>query len=507
MHVRCVGATRPCAHRAPLVDALRELGRKERALDHPFYFPGHKRGSGSSDSLKAIVGQVALQHDLPELPELDNLFCPTGAIKEAQEMAAEAFGARETFFLVNGTTCGIQAAVMTLCNPGNTLVLPRNSHQAAFSAMVLAGAIPYYLEPELDVRLDLTFGVTAEMVQEGIRNAAARDGGQLPAAVLVTSPTYHGACLDLKSIARVCQTHGVPLIVDEAHGAHFKFHPDLPTTALEAGADIAVQSTHKVLTSMTQASMLHVGSRKVDRDRLALSLQTLQSSSPSYLLLASLDAARQQLQEHGTTLLHESIALAHRATKSLESIPNIDLLRMESIHAHSVIAIDPLRITVGLDGLDLNGFSADDYLREFYSVTCELPLSKSLTFAIGPGNTTGDIDALVLGVSKIAGEFAPPGGDAKAENLPVHLSSASWGCARVPPREAFYAQKTRVALEDAAGRVSAELLCPYPPGIPVVTPGEEITPAALSLLQEVLASGGSVSGASDPDLREVLVLQ
>lgn len=502
-----VGATRTCASRAPLADALRHLGSKERTLDHPFYFPGHKRGVGSSEILRRIVGPVALQHDLPELPELDNLFCPEGAIKEAQEMAADAFGARQTFFLVNGTTCGIQAAVMTLCNPGNTLVLPRNSHQAAFSAMVLAGAIPFYLEPEVDERFNLTFGVTAESVHEGILAAASREGGQRPAAVLVTSPNYHGACLDLKSIVQVCRNSGVPLIVDEAHGAHFQFHPDLPTAALAAGADVAVQSTHKVLTSLTQASMLHVGNDRIDTDRLALALQTLQSSSPSYLLLASLDASRQQLQEHGSAMLSESIALAQWAFKELETIPNIDLLGMEGIKARSVIALDPLRITVGLRGLDVNGFLADDFLRESYGVTCELPLSDSLTFAIGPGNTTEDVAALLHALSKISEEFAPLGWGVQANNLPVRSLSASWGRAQVPPREAFFAPKIRVPLEDAVGRTSAELLCPYPPGIPVVTPGEEITAAALALLKAVLSAGGSVSGASDPDLRKVLVLQ
>ncbi|KAI3701758.1 hypothetical protein L6452_27083 [Arctium lappa] len=481
----------------PLVSALKASAEQNVAS---FHFPGHNRGRAAPSSLSSLIGVRPFLHDLPELPELDNLFAPEGPILDAQKQAAKLFGATETWFLVGGTTCGIQASVMATCSPGDALILPRNSHISAFSSMVLSGTIPKYITPEYDFDWDIACGITPSQVEKAIRELDIE--GRKASAVLVTSPTYHGICSNLEEISRLCHSNNIPVIVDEAHGAHLGFHEDLPLSALHQGADLSIQSTHKVLCSLTQSSMLHMAGKIVDRERICRCLQTLQSTSPSYLLLASLDAARAQLSEHPETVFNKAVEIALEAKALIEKIPGITVLNPSTFS--DVLGIDHLRITVGVWKLGISGFKADDILYEDYGVVSELIGTRSITFAINLGTSRDDVLRLVSGLNHLSQTHNSIGlKEEKPTGIQPFIETS--GSMRLSPRDAFFASKKKVSFRESIGRICGELICPYPPGIPLLIPGEVITEEAASYLVEVKKKGGFVSGASDTSLFSIVV--
>ncbi|PQQ10603.1 arginine decarboxylase-like [Prunus yedoensis var. nudiflora] len=458
----------------PLVTALKASAEQNAAT---FHFPGHNRGRAAPSSLTQLIGLKPFLHDLPELPELDNLFSPRGPILDAQQQAASLFGSLETWFLVGGTTCGIQAAIMATCSPGEILMLPRNSHISAISAMVLSGAVPKYIIPDYNFDWDIAGGVTPSQVETAIKEVEKE--GQKPAAVLVTSPTYHGICCDLSEIIQLCHSRGIPVIVDEAHGAHLGFHPQMPNSAMHQGADLAVQSTHKVLCSLTQSSMLHMSGSLVDREKISRCLQTLQSTSPSYLLLASLDAARAQISENPETIFGKALQLAIE-TKSM------------------------IRKISGFQQLGLSGYEADEILYEDHEIICELVETQSITFAMNLGTCREHVQRLVSGIKHLAATCAStPAAKRKVEGG----NSALFADIETSliPRDAFFSGKRRVSIENSLGEVCGELICPYPPGIPVMVPGETITKKALDYLLDARSKGAVISGASDPQLSSIVV--
>jgi arginine decarboxylase len=480
---------------APLLAALKQAADSNNAA---FFAPGHKRGRGAPTALTDWLGAAVFRADLPELPELDNLFAPAGAIEQAQALASDAFGADRTWFLANGSTCGIEAAVLATCAPGDKLILPRNVHRSAIAALILSGAIPVFVEPEYDVAIDMAHSVTPAAV------AAALQQHPDAKAVLMVCPTYYGVCGDVKTIAEIAHTHGIPLLVDEAHAPHFAFHPDLPLPALAAGADLVVQSIHKVLSALTQAAMLHVQGSVVDPDRISRALELVQSTSPSYLLLASLDAARQQMTIHGKALLSQTLALADRARAEISAIPGVDVLMPERAGSAGFVALDRTRLTVTVSQLGLTGFAADEILHQQLGVTAELPSLHHLTFIISLGNTEPDIDRLVQAFRSVAAQAG------RAAGLRQEPRFAQFSIPRqshLLPRDAFFAATETVPFDQAIDRTSAELVCPYPPGIPILIPGEQITAAALSYLQQVVLAGGVITGCADPALHTLKVVK
>lgn len=326
--------------------------------------------------------------------------------------------------------------------------------------------------------------------------------GQKPAAVFITSPTYHGICSNLKEIADLCHSQDIPLIVDEAHGAHFGFHLELPLSALQQGADVAVQSTHKVLCSLTQSSMLHLSGKLVDRGKICRSLQTLQSTSPSYLLLASLDAAVAQLRED-PTIFDNVINFAMEAKTTIEQIRGLSVLDFPNFSEFP--AIDPLRVTLGFYDLSISGYEADDFLFNDQRVISELTGSHSVTFPFTIGTCREHVDRLILGVKNLSSSFHLH--QRKKEGTKKHgdLKPFQDISVELTPREAFFANKRRITIEDSIGKVCGELICPYPPGIPVMIPGERISERALSVLLQAKACGATLSGASDPDLSSMVI--
>jgi arginine decarboxylase len=484
----------PAQSATPLLDALRFATENPRSA---FHTPGHKRGQGTPETLRSLLGAAVFAADLPELPELDNLFAPERAIRSAQELAAAAFGAEQTWFLANGTTCGIEAAVLAVCNPGDKLVLPRNAHQAAIAALILTGAVPIFVEPVYDSTWGIAHSMTAAAV------AIALEQHPDVKAVMMVYPTYYGVCGEIEAIAQLAHQRGIPLLVDEAHGAHFAFHEALPIAALAAGADLTVQSTHKVLAAMTQASMLHVQGQRIDRQRLGKALQLVQSTSPSYLLLASLDAARQQMAMEGRSLTSRTLALADQAIAEISKIPGLAVFRW---HRGERVAFDRTRLTVDVSQLGLTGFAADEMLHESLGVTAELPGLQHLMFIVTLGNTESDIERLVKGFEKLA-ERSVDRWMAFPEISRPSQVNALISQPDISPRAAFFAEAETLPIAQTPDRISAELVCPYPPGIPVLFPGERVTVEAIAYLQQVLAAGGMVTGCADRHLHTLRVLK
>ncbi|MFN6538746.1 MAG: aminotransferase class I/II-fold pyridoxal phosphate-dependent enzyme [Nostoc sp. EkiNYC01] len=485
----------------PLLDALKANAARPHA---PFYTPGHKQGKGISQPLANLLGKAVFGADLTELADLDNLFAPQGVIQKAQQLAAEAFGASQTWFLVNGSTCGVEAAILATCGTGDKIILPRNVHSSAIAALILSGAIPIFLNPEYDSVLDIAHSITPNAVESALQQHPDAK------AVLTVYPTYYGVCGDLRAIANITHQYNIPLLVDEAHGAHFSFHPELPTPALAAGADLTVQSIHKVLGAMTQASMLHIQGERIDGDRISKALQLLQSTSPSYVLLASLDAARQQMALHGKMLMSQTLQLAEEARTKISQLPGLSVLSPPFQGglggSPGFVALDKTRLTVTVSNLGLTGFAVDEILDEKFAVTAEFASLQHLSFIISLGNTPADIQQLVQSFTTLAKEYRPTTATIKNyiwQDFTITLDTNL----HLSPREAFFAPSETLLLAKTGDRICAEIVCPYPPGIPVLMPGEVITKPVLDYLQQIQMMGGFISGCNDTSLQTLKVVK
>ncbi|NWF60115.1 MAG: aminotransferase class I/II-fold pyridoxal phosphate-dependent enzyme [Fischerella sp.] len=496
-------------NQTPLLDTLKVCAERPHAS---FYTPGHKQGVGISPKLVDVFGKAVFRADLPELTELDNLFAPSGVIQQAQQLAAEAFGASHTWFLVNGSTCGIEAAILATCGTGDKIILPRNVHSSAIAGLILSGAMPVFVNPEYDSVLDIAHSITPTAVK------AALEQHPDAKAVMMVYPTYYGVCGDVNAIAQITHQYNIPLLVDEAHGAHFAFHPQLPTPALQAGADLTVQSIHKTLGAMTQASMLHIQGERIDRDRLSKALQLVQSTSPSYVLLASLDAARQQMALHGKELISRTLQLADEARRRIAQIPGLWVLNptpnpsplrgtgtVSAMGSPGFVALDQTRLTVNVSGLGLTGFAAEEILDQQFGVTAEFASLQHLTFIISLGNTQDDIEQLVQAFTKLAPSPLKErgfGGEVLCNDL-FKIGDSM----RISPREAFFATTETLPIQETTESICAEIVCPYPPGIPVLMPGEVIIKPALEYLQHIQAMGGFISGCADANLKTLKVVK
>jgi len=474
----------------PLLNALIKSAQKPHSA---FYAPGHKRGQGSSPKILELLGKSVFAADLPELPELDNLFAPDGVIESAQKLASDTFGAEKTWFLINGSTCGIVAAILAVCGEGDKIILPRNIHQSAIAGLILSGAIPIFVNPEYDSKEGLAYNVSFNAVKQALTNHPDTK------AVMMLHPTYQGVCSDLKAIADLAHEYNIPLLVDEAHGAHFAFHDLLPPAALSLGADLTVQSTHKVLSAMTQASMLHIQGDRICHQRISKALQLLESTSPSYLLLASLDAARHQMATQGKELMDRTIRLATKAIAQIAEIPYLSVLKPDS--KPGCHHVDITRLTINVSQLGMTGFEADEILHEQLGVTCELPTLQHLTFIISLGYTPEDIQNLIHSCEKLSHTC----GQALCPRLP-HLRGRT-ATPPVSPRQAYFAPTETIPINQASDRICGELICPYPPGIPLLMPGEAITTEAIEYLQQVILAGGTITGCNDPSLKTIQILK
>ncbi len=477
----------------PLIQALQHWTSYNHA---PFYTPGHKHGRGMGVEFQELWQTAGLRGDLAELPGLDNLADPSGPIAEAQSLAAQTFGADHTRFLVNGSTAGIIAGILATCSPGDRILLPRNIHKSVIAGLIHSGAVPIYLQPEYNSALDIAHSVTPRTVELALQLHREIS------AVMIVAPTYYGVSGDIAGIADIVHQYQIPLLVDAAHGAHFGFHPNLPPSALSLGADLVVQSTHKLLGAMTQAAMLHVQGDRIDIDRLDRSLQLVQSSSPNYLLMASLDSATAQMATHGKELLDRTLALTDKARAELSNIPDLFTLDF-SQPTEGCRYFDPTRLTVTVTDLNLTGYEADEILCQQYQVVSEMPTLRHITFIISIGNQEWDIEMLVAGFQSLAKHHH----GTTPLNLLLCKQITALATPVLTPREAFFAHQVTVPIEEAFDRICAELICPYPPGIPLLIPGEVVTREAIAYLQDILSSGGEIVGNFDSTLQSLRVVK
>lgn len=482
-------------NQTPLIDALKACTTRSHA---PFYTPGHKRGAGISPLLTDLIGKDVFRADLTELAELDNLFTPQSVILAAQELAAEAFGAEKTWFLVNGSTCGIEAAILATCRMGEKIILPRNVHSSVISGLILSGAIPIFINPVYNSDLDIAYSITPEALKAALVQHPDTK------AVLIVYPTYNGICGNLPAFVHLTHQYNIPLIVDEAHGAHFHFHSQLPISALTAGADLTVQSIHKTLGAMTQASMLHFQGKRIDIDRVNKALQLVQSTSPSFILLASLDAARQQMAIHGEKLMSQTLDLAEEARIKINQIPGLSTPLINSKKSPGFMDLDQTRLTVNVSKIKFTGFASEEILDKRFHVTPEFSSWQNLTFIISLGNTKADIQKLIQGLNNLTHVIPLTSECQPCNNINDAMIASIMS---ISPREAFFANSEVIPIAETQERICAEIICPYPPGIPVLMPGEIITKSALEYLQEIQNMGGFISGCADETLQTVKVVK
>jgi len=430
--------------------------------------------------------------DLTELPGLDNLHNPKGPIAGAQSLAAGLYGADRTFFLVNGTSVGLQALLMVVCRPGEKIIIPRDSHRSVLTGLVLSGADPVYLVSSMVEGFGIPEGPDQAQPARALEACGAAKG------VLITYPNYYGIAAGLKNMAKAVHGAGRPLVADEAHAAHFPFHPSLPESGLSCGADASVMSMHKMGGSLTQSSLLHLQGGYIDPEETAAALACLQTSSPSYPLLVSLDLARHLLAERGRELLDGAVQKAGQVRESAEKIPGLKVL--SGRHLKKGYSLDPTRITISGAGLGLSGFQLSAMLVK-YGVHVEMADFVNIVAVIGIGTTEEDCGRLVDSLKEISRERRPV-----ARSLPAPPVLPALPPQRLTPRQAWFSGKRKVLLEDCAGLVCGEWAAVYPPGIPVIYPGEEFTPEIVEYLKWVKAAGAPVAGPADPELRTFRVI-
>lgn len=483
--------------RTPLYDAVVDYAQKNKIS---FHTPGHKHGQGIAKTFRQLVGEKVFRLDLSVMSEVDSLHEPSGVIKEAQILASKAYGADYSFFLVNGTTGGNQAMILSICDPGDKILVPRNAHKSVISAIILCGAEPVYLMPKVDEELDLILNLTPEQVDEALsKNPDAK-------AVLVTSPTYFGLTADLEGIAEVVHRHDKIFMVDEAHGPHLHFHPGLPKDALDSGADICVQSSHKHLPALSQGSLLHVKGVRVDILRLKTTLQMLQTTSPSYVILSSLDMARRQMAMEGEKLLEENIRLVEDARKKINAIPGLSCLTREKVREKFPgLDLDVTKLVVSTKGINYAGYDLAKILNSEYGIQVELSDFRNVLLFTSVGNTPKDIKRLVGSLSKIVRDYRDLFLNQKKRRQVLFPSFVPQKAAN--PREALYRLTRKIPFKRSVGKICAEIVCPYPPGIPVLCPGEVVTQEIYEYLLKVLDSGCRVNGQSDGKLQTIKVLE
>jgi arginine/lysine/ornithine decarboxylase len=384
--------------------------------------------------------------------------------------------------------------LLATCGQGDKVLIGRKCHKAAIAGLVLNGATPIYLPTDYLPEFDLDLGVSPATLESFLHQHPDAK------AVLLVSPNYFGVCGDLEKMVVIAHSFNVPLLVDAAHGAHLGFHPDLPISALQAGADLVVQSTHKVAGSLTQSSILHLQGDRIAAEQVERALQILRSSSPNLLLLISLDVARRQMAIDGKDLLTETLRLAQEARFHLNQIHNL-----HTFDRLQVPNLDPTRLTVMVDRIDITGFDADVYLHSQLDVMAEMPTLSQLVFILSLGNTQDDIDRLVKGFQELVKEKVKSQKEKSRINFNYQLPITNHHLS-ITPRQAYFAKSDRLPLEQAIGKISAESLCPYPPGIPLLCIGEEITREVVEMLQRILRSGGIINGASDESLETLRVI-
>ncbi|MFN8591903.1 MAG: DegT/DnrJ/EryC1/StrS family aminotransferase [Thermomicrobiales bacterium] len=473
----------------PIVSAIASYRRSGTIS---FSTPGHKGGAGFDPALRDLLGD-----DLGEADVWLNPADHAAALTAAERLAAGAWGADRTFFLTNGSSAGNQALMLAMVGPGDTVIVGRDLHQSLLTALILTGARPIYLPPRLHPELGVGIGIDPEDL------AAALAANPETRLVSVVSPTYWGVTSELQALAAIAHQWDVPFVVDAAWGPHFGFSTALPASALTSGADAAITSPHKVLSGLSQAALLHVRGERIDAARVASAVAMTRTTSPLLPILASLDACRRQLAIDGERMLGRVVTLAAGARRRLRAIPGIDLLDADRLGLPPR-RVDPTRLVLDLAGIGLTGMAAERALRDRFAIAPEMSDLLGVICLITPGDTGHGIDRLVGAMAALAGERRPR--FTSTSLLRSATAAVAPGPQALTPREAYFAPARPVPLRETVGAVGAEAVVPYPPGIPVFTPGEIITAVKVDYLRAVLAEGLHIRGPADPTLETLRVV-
>lgn len=484
----------PGQDKTPYVDALLAYTERHPAL---LQVPGHKGGAGADPAMRDLVGDVGLRNDVPSVTEGVDVGPEPTPFQQAQLLAAEAWGAKRSWFLVNGASQGNHSTCLALAHMGNRVVVQRNVHSSIIDGLVLSGMRPTFVSPELDPELGIAHGLTPDSLAAGI--------DETPGAVaaMVVSPTYFGACADVPALAEVAHSRGLPLVVDEAWGAHLHFHPSLPPDALSCDADLVTSSTHKIVGSLTQAAMLHLGhGGRIDEAVVDRCVSLVETTSPSGLLTGSLDAARRQAAIHGVELLEEALSAITVTRKQIEMIPGLSVLDASMVGRAGIAGWDPMRLSIDVRGTGSTGYRLAKLLFDRFGIDLELHSENVVVGVFGVGEPAAAVgERLVEALNHAVGMLEAEPGQPEEKLAPP----PPWGELVMTPREAFLGPQEVVPFDAAAGRVAAEGLAAYPPGIPNVLPGERLTAETLDYIRESVSHGGFVRGSSDRELKTLRV--
>lgn len=475
---------------APLFEALREF-RKRRMVS--FDVPGHKQGRGNKE-LTAFLGKDCLSVDVNAMKMLDSLIHPTGVIDQAQKLAADAFGADKSFFMVNGTTSAVQAMILSSCSPGDKIIMPRNVHRSAINALILSRAIPVYVNPSVNQALGIPLGMALEDVAAAI--------GEHPdaKAILVNNPTYYGVCADLVSIVKLAHDAGMRVLVDEAHGTHFYFSDALPVSGMDAGADMCAVSLHKTGGSLTQSSLLLLGPRMREECGYVRQIINLtQTTSASYLLMSSLDITRRTLVQDGFSIYRRVIEFADYARSEINQIGGYDAFGTEKCDGGAFFAFDLCKLPVHTRAMGLSGVEVYDLLRDDYDIQIEFGDLHNFLAILSVGDRPVGIERLIAALADIRLRY---GGEAATDLINEYIKPS----VAVTPAEAFYAPAESLPMADCEERIASESVMCYPPGIPIVAPGERVTAEALEYIRYAKEKGSTMTGTEDPQVEHLYVM-
>jgi len=457
-----------------------------------FDVPGHKGGRGNKE-LTDFLGEKCLKVDVNSMKPLDNLNHPVSVIKDAQQLAAEAFGAHRCFFIVNGTTAAVQAMVMSACKAGEKILMPRNVHISAINALILSGAIPVYIDPGINNRLGIALGMSINDIKKGM------DEHPDAKAILVNNPTYYGICSNLKEIVELAHSRNMLVLVDEAHGTHFYFGDNMPVSAMKAGADMASVSMHKTGGSLTQSSLLLCGGY-VNCDYVRQIIGLTQTTSASYLLLTSLDLARKNLSINGKEIFNKTVEYAEYARREINSLGGYYAFSKELVDDDSVYDFDMTKLSINTRDIGLAGVEVYDILRDDYGIQVEFGDLGNILAIISAGDRAMEIERLVSALYEIKRLYA---------REPANMFDHNYINPDVvyTPRKAFYSNKKIMPLRDSKGKVSGEFVMAYPPGIPVLAPGERITEEIIDYIAYAKEKGSLLMGPQDMNLENILIME
>lgn len=478
--------------RAPIPEAMRAYA-EDGAL--AFHTPGHKQGRGAHALLQELITAQGLREEVSLMEELDDLHAPTMCIKEAQELAAALYGADASYFMINGTTGAVHVMLMAALSPGDTVLVPRNVHRSILGGIILSGARPVFIQPEISEELGIAMGLPLSAIRLAVQQHPEAK------ALVMVYPTYYGVTVDLRAVAALVHAQGMLLLVDEAHGPHLCFHEALPPSAMECGADMAAQSTHKILGSLTQTSMLHVRYGRLDSERVRNAASLLQSTSPNYLLLASLDIARLQMAADGKRLIGRAVALAEKLRAAINRIDGLWCFGRDDLRSPGADGLDVTKLTVQVRGLGISGAEAEYILRHEYKIQCELADAYNVLFILSFADTEQETAVLLTALQALAAHHRGRGRFTSPVRLPDIPPLG------IDPRKAFFSQAAAMEFASAAGCVAAEMVTFYPPGIPVLCPGEEITTDVIAYVQAMQQIGLRVVGPQDVSLQTIRVIK